>query len=68
MNIKLTAANNTATISNIETVNFIWDALGAATVDLSAVSGAETVNVSSTKVGYLGTLTVNQLQQMMLQE
>jgi hypothetical protein len=59
MNITLTAANNTATISNIETVNFDWNALGAATVDLSAVVGAEVVNVSSTKVGYLGSLTVN---------
>jgi len=58
MNITLTANNTTATIANIETVNFDWSALGAATINLAAVSGAETVNINSTKTGYLGGLTV----------
>jgi hypothetical protein len=59
MNITLTAANTTATIANIETISFTWDSINAAVIDLSAVTAAETINFSSTKVGYLGGLTIN---------
>ena len=58
LNMTLTATNNAATITNIETLNFDWNAYGTAGVALSAVSGAKQVNISSTKVGYLGDLTI----------
>lgn len=45
-------------ITNIENVNLDWDAFGTATYNLTNVKGAETVTLTSAKVGYLGNATV----------
>jgi hypothetical protein len=56
--ITLTAQNAAGSITNIETVNFVWDAYGTAAVDLDNISGATVVNISSSKVGFLGSVNV----------
>jgi hypothetical protein len=56
--ITLTAQNAAGTIQNIETVNFDWNAFGTAAVDLATVTGANVVNITSAKTGFLGSLNV----------
>ncbi|PVE04999.1 hypothetical protein [Limnohabitans sp. Rim28] len=58
LNLTLTAANAAANISGIETINVNWNAFGSATVEAATISGAD-INLSSTKVGFLGAATVN---------
>ena len=57
MNVTLTAANNQASVANIETLNFAWNSYSDATVDLTTIVGAKAVNLTSSKVGYLGNAT-----------
>lgn len=58
MNVTLNAAAPAAKISNIENVNFDWDAFGTATIDATNIAGA-TITVSSSKLGFLGDVKVD---------
>ena len=57
----LTIASSTYTptnITNIETINLDYDAYTTPTYDLTGVTGATAVNLTSSKVGFLGSATV----------
>lgn len=58
LNLTLTAVNAAANVSGIENVNVNWDAFGTATVNAVNFKDA-TVTVSSSKLGYLGNVQVN---------
>lgn len=57
-NLVLTTKYTPGTFSNIETINFDWDAFGTAEFDMDNVVGAKNVNLTSAKVGFLGNATV----------
>jgi hypothetical protein len=57
LNVTLTAQNAAFTVTNVETVNVDWDAFAAATVVATNWDGA-TVNVSTSKFGFVGGVTV----------
>lgn len=57
-NLVLTAAYTPANIAKIETINLDWDAYGTATYNLAGVTGGKAVNLTSAKVGFLGSATV----------
>ncbi len=61
LNLTLTAAlanTDFAVVSGIENVNINWNAFGTATIDAEDINAA-TITVTSSKLGYLGNLTVN---------
>lgn len=61
LNLTLTAAlTNTdfAVVSGIENINVNWNAFGTATIDAEDINAAN-ITVTSSKLGYLGNLTVN---------
>ncbi|NCC04703.1 MAG: hypothetical protein EOM37_11830 [Proteobacteria bacterium] len=65
-NLVVTSPYAPSNITNIENVNLDWDAFGTATYNLTNVKGAETVTLTSAKVGYLGNATVTNANAMNL--
>ena len=57
-NLVLTANYTPSNITKIETVNLDWDAYTTPTYTLTNVTGATAVNLTSSKVGFLGSATV----------
>ncbi|UJP05972.1 MAG: hypothetical protein LZF61_03055 [Nitrosomonas sp.] len=59
LNAKLTAALTSATtIADVENVNLDWDAFGTAVIDAAKITNAA-ITVSSTKLGYLGNVQID---------
>ena len=58
-NLTITAAYTPANIANVENVNITWNAFGTATVDAANITGASTITVSSSKLGYLGNVQID---------
>jgi len=58
LNVTLTAANNQFTVTGIETINVDFNQIGAGTFDATNVSKAKTINLSSSKFGFVGDATV----------
>lgn len=58
LNLTVTGTPATGTVKGIENVNVNWNAFGTATVNAANISGS-TITVSSSKLGYLGDVTVS---------
>ena len=58
-NLTLNAAYTPANISKVENVNFDWNAFGTAIVTATNITDANALTFTSSKVGYLGNVQVN---------
>jgi len=58
LNVTLTAANKQFTVTGIETINVDFNQITAGSFDATNVSKAKTINLSSSKFGFVGDATV----------